>query len=258
MRNKLNTTISKNSLTSKNKLRLKRIIRVKDVLLIIILLVLLTSMTAVLINTPFDDGSPNKEISKFYLENNAEKTGSANVVTSAIVNFRGFDTLGEVTVLFLAASGVGAVLFLGKSGHSAIRRLTANFILRTGSRILFPILVLYGVYIIVHGHLSPGGGFQGGVVIATAFLLLFLGDNNYEVKESKIVLLESFSGASFVVIGLVGLVLTLTSTFLGNFLPHPSSELGRVFSAGIIPLIYVFIGIKVGSELTGLIQTILE
>ncbi len=258
MRNKLNTTISKNSLTRKNKIRLKRLVRVKDILLIIVLLAMVISMTVIFVDTPFDEDAPKREIAEYYLKNNAEKTGSANVVTSVIVNFRGFDTLGEVTVLFLAASGVGAVLFLGKSGHTTIRRLTANAILRTGSRVLFPILVLYGIYIIVHGHLSPGGGFQGGVVIATAFLLLFLGDNNYNVKEGKVVVLESLSGSAFVIIGLIGLTLAVTSTFLGNFLPHSSAELGRVFSAGIIPLIYVFVGIKVGSELTGLIQTILE
>jgi len=262
MNKKEETTITQNKLIQnkliKKRYRLKKIIRVKDIFLIIALILLIIAMTMVFIQTPFDENLKEKSVSEYYLEHNKELTGSANTVTSVVTHFRGFDTLGEVTVLFLAASGVGAVLFLRKNGHRKARTLSANSILRIGSRLLFPILIIYGIYIITHGHLSPGGGFQGGVIIATAFLLLFLSDNDYEVSENKVSVFESLSGSAFVIIGLIGLALAVTGTFLGNFLPHPQAEMGRLISAGIIPLIYIFVGVKVGSELTGLIQTILE
>ena len=207
------------------------------------------------------------------------ETGAANAVTAVVVSFRGFDTLGEVTVLFLAATGIG-LLFSGRpertgtntgpgsldEGLSPAPSMVAptpervlsqpNEILANGIRLIYPVLLLFGVYVVVHGHLSPGGGFQGGVIIATAFMLRMLADPTFVLPPIVIAVLESFSGSGFVLFGLTGLV--LAGTFLGNVLPHSAASTGLLVSAGVIPLIYILVGIKVGAEVGAIFQDMLE
>jgi len=186
------------------------------------------------------------------LELNAQK-GVANAVTSVVAYFRGFDTLGEIAVLFVAALGIGLML----SSHcKAPHKEESNFILQKASKLLFPVIMLFGVYVMIYGHLSPGGGFQGGVIIASGVLLLLISDQNFEIPHSVISALETFAGISYVLIGLIGLL--VLDRFLGNFLPHDVSEMGMLLSGGIIPLVYIVVGIKVGSEMSLIVQNLIK
>ncbi len=179
--------------------------------------------------------------------------GVANAVTSVVVYFRGFDTLGEIAVLFIAALGIGLML----SEHTKDpHHEESSFILQKASKLLFPIIMLFGVYVMIYGHLSPGGGFQGGVIIASGVLLLLISDQNFEVPHSVISALETFAGISYVLIGLIGLL--VMDKFLGNFLPHDVSEMGMLLSGGIIPLVYIVVGVKVGSEMSLIVQNLLK
>lgn len=182
-----------------------------------------------------------------------ETEGVANAVTTVVVFFRGFDTLGEIAVLFIASLGIG--LMLHSNTHCNIKA-ESNFMLQTASKLLFPIILLFGIYVMVYGHLSPGGGFQGGVIIASAILLLLISDKSFEIPHSIIITLETFAGVSYVLIGLIGLL--VLDTFLGNFLPHDISQMGLLLSGGIIPLIYIIVGIKVGSEMSMIVQNIIK
>ncbi|MFT5659749.1 MAG: multicomponent Na+:H+ antiporter subunit B [Sulfurimonas sp.] len=179
--------------------------------------------------------------------------GVANAVTTVVVYFRGFDTLGEIAVLFIASLGIG--LLLSENTRCEIKA-ESNFMLKTASKLLFPIITLYGVYVIIYGHLSPGGGFQGGVIIASGVLLLLISHKKFEVPHSVIVTLETFAGVAYVLIGLIGLF-TL-DVFLGNFLPHDISQMGMLLSGGIIPIIYIIVGIKVGSEMSYIMQNLIR
>jgi multicomponent Na+:H+ antiporter subunit B len=132
----------------------------------------------------------------------------------------------------------------------------SNFMLQTASKYLFPVILLFGVYIMVYGHLSPGGGFQGGVVIASGVVLLLISHNTFEVSHRVIVALETLAGVSYVIIGLMGVV--ILDTFLGNFLPHDISQMGQLLSGGVIPLIYIIIGVKVGSEMSDIAQNLIK
>ncbi|TDO84616.1 Membrane bound protein complex subunit mbxF [Halanaerobium saccharolyticum] len=194
----------------------------------------------------------NKKV--IYQESKNLESGSANIVTSVVANYRSFDTLGEITVLFLAAAGIGVVLNLENSKKKKFAADDSSLILNTGIKLLFPLLLLAGTYIFVYGHLSPGGGFQGGAVIATAFLLKMLSDNKFEIKEISITLVESTAGISFVGLGLYGLV--TRGSFLENFMA--TGTVGQLFSAGIIPLIYIAIAFKVGAELTNIVKNLIE
>jgi multicomponent Na+:H+ antiporter subunit B len=182
------------------------------------------------------------------LSRSSSETGSANAVTSVVVLYRGFDTLGEVTVLFLSALGIS--VFMKGTKNMKKKILDQSFILKTGSRLLFPLMFIFGIYIIAHGHLTPGGGFPGGVVIATAFFVVLLTSESVRFSKTLMSVLEGLAGLSFIGLGLVGL-LGPDSSFLQNFLPLGSFN--RIFSAGIIPVIYAVVGIKVAAELSSVV-----
>jgi multicomponent Na+:H+ antiporter subunit B len=195
-------------------------------------------------------GATKSRVREYYLDNGIKQTGATNIVTSVVVNYRGFDTLGEVTVLFLASIGLSAVLYRKKEEKRKKRR-KSSLILYTGCRFLFPLILLFGSYIFIHGHLTPGGGFQGGAIIASGFLLTMLGCWGWEgINRNRFKITESLSGLAFVVVGLLGLL--YGGYFLFNYLPKGIPN--QLFSAGIIPLVYIAIGFKVGSEIAGIIN----
>ncbi len=223
---------------------------------------------------PFTELAP---VAASYAENGPDELGAANLVTSVIVTYRGLDTLGEVTVLFIATAGVGFLLRRDEedetdkaaeeptgsdgsldeagtapSAESAHSPRKASELLCSGSMLLFPLLMLFGVYIFLHGHLTPGGGFQGGVVIASAFLLLMLARVSFHLNHFVISFVESISGFAYVVIGVLGIF--LAAGFLDNRI-LPLGEFGSLLSAGAIPLIYSLVGLKVGTELTNVIDS---
>ena len=187
------------------------------------------------------------------LSRTANETGSANAVTSVVVLYRGFDTLGEVTVLFLAALGIS--VFMKSTSKVRKRTLDQSFILKTGSRLLFPLMFLFGFYIIAHGHITPGGGFPGGVIIATGFFIVLLTSESVEFNKTLMSVLEGLAGLTFIGLGLVGLFGSGNS-FLQNFLPL--GKFNTVFSAGIIPVIYAVVGIKVAAELSSVVFAMKE
>lgn len=196
-----------------------------------------------------------KPVKDTYLQETRENLKVSNTVTSIVVNFRGFDTLGEVTVLFLSVTALGSILYRRRH-HAGDRSVlfSASKIVTAGSKLLFPAIILLGAYVFIHGHLSPGGGFQGGVIIATGFLLMLLAYENYTVSHNALSIVESIAGITFTVIGLMGFM--NGGTFLQNFLP--TGILNDLFSGGIIPIIYIAVGFKVAAELTGVIYTVLN
>ena len=182
-----------------------------------------------------------------YGESTNKETGSANMVTSVVVNYRSFDTLGEVTVLFISAFGVG-LLLSGKRKRQMFAH-APSFILKHGARVVFGIMMVFGIYMITHGHLTPGGGFPGGTIIAAAILLLYIADNKFKTKLNSFKIMEGLAGSLYVIIGLLGIA--IGGYFLVNFLP--TGTVGNLLSAGLIPIVYILIGLKVGSEISGVV-----
>lgn len=191
---------------------------------------------------------------RYYAERTAADLRAANIVTAIVVAYRGLDTLGEVTVLFLSASIVGLVLAGTRAGHERVRPPVGE-LLTTGTRFLVPLILLLGVYVFVNGHLTPGGGFQGGAIIASAVLLMLLADPLRPFSHGLIAFLESVAGLFYVALGVAGLFLA------GGFLDNrilPLGELGALLSAGSIPLIYSLIGLKVGAEFAAMLADLAE
>lgn len=197
----------------------------------------------------------------YYADHSVEDTGAANIVTAIIVTYRGLDTLGEVTVLFVTATIVSLILTQPHTsgipiiGQAEKKALSSGELLQTGTRLLVPLVLLFGVYVFVNGHLTPGGGFQGGAILASALLLMLLSDPTKRFNHRFISRVESISGVFYVFVGVLGLVLA------GGFLDNrilPLGAFGTLFSAGAIPVIYTLIGLKVGAEFSSMMVTLSE
>jgi multicomponent Na+:H+ antiporter subunit B len=226
-------------------MNLKKDIKIETVMVSL----LISVMTVMLLSLFLHFDTISSSIGTEILGLNASTTGTANAVTSVVTYFRGFDTLGEVTILFLSIFGIG----LGLDGYREKLNIFAyeNNLLKIAVQMLFPLIILFGFYVIIHGHLSPGGGFQGGVIIASAYLLKFLAKNDdFSLNHKLMGLIEALSGAGFVLIGILGLL--LVNQAFDNFLPL--GTLGKLFSGGVIPLIYIFVGMKVSAEITALVE----
>jgi multicomponent K+:H+ antiporter subunit A len=155
---------------------------------------------------------PYDSISAFFLENSVPGGGGTNVVNVILVDFRGFDTMGEVTVLAIAAVGIFALLdglrlFQPKvdaQGRSWARD-RHPLILATLSRVLLPMALLVSVFIFLRGHNLPGGGFIAGLVTAVALILQYVA-SGVQWTQSRLPLnYQGMAGLGVLVAGLTGL-----------------------------------------------------
>ena len=193
-----------------------------------------------------------------YIHGTARDTGAANVVAAILFDYRGFDTLGEASVIYTTVCGV-ALLFAKRRYRRSSHGL--SFIVKRSMALLVPFILLYASSIIVMGHLSPGGGFQGGSVMATVTILFcVIYGSSFEaarvspkVKET----IESSGALLFVLVGLVGLV--TGGAFLANIAAgFPRGTMGHLFSGGTIPLLNIAVGMKVGAGLSTLFYSMVK
>lgn len=123
-------------------------------------------------------------------------------------------------------------------------------IIKKVTQLMSGLIFLYGIYIITHGHLTPGGGFAGGAIVAGAFILLILAFGSRVVslreEETQTSITESMALLIVVILALAGLFLG-AHVFFNNYLPL--GELGELISAGVIPLYNIFIGMEVAAAL---------
>jgi multicomponent Na+:H+ antiporter subunit B len=152
------------------------------------LLVLITGISLVYgtLDMPFY-GYPttaiHNHVAPYYLEKSFGHTGLPNVVTSVLASYRGFDTLGEIFVIFTAATAI--LLTLGHASFGQRRKaqlksgnlrdpMRHNVILRVVSKLLIPVILMFALYVQWHGDFGPGGGFQAGTIFGAAFILYAL------------------------------------------------------------------------------------
>lgn len=126
-----------------------------------------------------------------------------------------------------------------------------TIIVQKVTQIMCGIIFLYGIYIVLHGHLTPGGGFAGGTIIAGSFILLVIAFGSeflaLKKEETGSSILESTAILVFVAIASVGLLIGGVGIFFVNFLPK--GTVGSLISAGIIPLFNIAVGIEVAAAL---------
>ncbi len=193
-----------------------------------------------------------RPLAETYVKSVPQELGAPNVITGILLTFRAFDTLGEVAVLFMVAAGIGLLLSTdGRAEPGADERKPASELVESGADILLPLIFIFAAYIIMNGHLSAGGGFQGGAVIASGVMLLLLAKPATRLAQDFLSFSESLAGVLFVLVGVAGLI------FAGGFLDNrvlPLGQFGAFFSAGAIPVISILLGIKVGAELSVIID----
>ena len=124
-------------------------------------------------------------------------------------------------------------------------------IVKKVTQIVCGIIFLYGIYIIIHGHLTPGGGFAGGTIIAGAFILLILAFGSeflaLKKEETGSSIIESSAILIFLIIAVLGMVIGGVGVFFINFLPK--GTIGELVSAGVIPLYNIAVGMEVAAAL---------
>ena len=176
---------------------------------------------------------------------------ATDVVNAINYDYRGFDTLGEEFILFTAVLGVMMLLRReeGSSQSSRQGKIPDRQVLSTTIQAFtIPavfLTVLFGFYIGLHGQLTPGGGFQAGVILATAPLLVYIAQNTEAftriTSHRSMEFIEALGAGSYAIIGLSGLVMGVP--LLTNILPLGTT--GNVFSAGTIALISACVGVEV-------------
>lgn len=123
-------------------------------------------------------------------------------------------------------------------------------IVKKTTQLLVGVIFLFGVYVVLHGHLTPGGGFAGGTIISGAFILLVLayGDDIMHLRATKegSSRLENLAILLFALFGMAGMLL-IPSVFFKNYFPQ--GTLFELLSAGIIPLYNILVGIEVAASL---------
>ncbi|MBT4225394.1 MAG: hypothetical protein HOD72_13120 [Opitutae bacterium] len=124
------------------------------------------------------DSPANKSpLSQYFIKNTIVDTEVPNMVTAVLADYRGYDTMFETVVIFVAGLGIFAVVRVFEHG-GASRVVTADtkpdIIITNTCRLLIPLIQLFALYVLAHGHSSPGGGFQGGVIMGASFILVAL------------------------------------------------------------------------------------
>ena len=201
------------------------------------------------------DNPVNNEVSQRYIEKGMEETGAVNIVAGMILDYRAFDTLGESNVLFIAACSVLILLRVSsdKKHTSSVHQLEVeaddrmyepknDIILQHIAAFLVPMILVYGIYGVMNGHISPGGGFSGGAIMGAA-LILYL--NAFGFKRTE----RFFTFTTFKTVSVCALsfyaISKAYSFFTGANHLHsfitPGTP-GELFSAGLIPYLNLAVG----------------
>lgn len=263
---RLQDIYSSNVVTPKQKQIIVHNITTRNSIINLVLSILTFTiyLTLLIVSTTFlpkfgDSNLTWNYVSRYYIENALADTKSVNAVTGMILDYRAFDTLGESFVLF---SGVTCVLILLKglkddsipTYHGFI--VDKDPIVRYIAGFVIPIVFIFGVYVVLNGHLSPGGGFSGGAILGAGFILysLAFGDE----AAGKFFNIKTFKTVS--TIALLGYASTKCYSFLmgGMHFNDPIHHFfhslpdGSILSGGYILILNICVGAVVASTMYGL------
>lgn len=194
----------------------------------------------------------NNIVSQRYIEEGLQETGALNIVSGMILTYRAFDTFGETNVLFIATCCVMILLMvddavLKKVENNNDRRFEPknDAILQGTAFVLCPIIFIFGIYVILNGHLSPGGGFSGGAILGAGLILYtsafgfkktqkFFNEMIYKIAKITALCMYGIIGSYFYITGANG---------IENHIPLGLP--GHILSGGIILPIDICVGLEV-------------
>ena len=234
----------------------EKVYKVASVFIAISIIAVLLTTVASLPEFGNINNPTNNEVADRYIESGLEETGAVNIVAGMILDYRAFDTLGESHVLFLAACSVLILLRMDYDKDGKLSKSSGikdegydrefepknDTILQNFTYVLFPVIVLYGIYVILNGHLSAGGGFSGGAIIGAALILY---NNAFGFKKTKrFFTYNTFKWVSFV--SLISYALFKTYSFYcGANHIHSIIGLGTpgaIMSSGLILPLNIAVG----------------
>ena len=201
-----------------------------------------------------ENPASNEVVAK-YIEDGMQDTGAVNIVTGMILDYRAFDTFGESNVLFIATC---TVLILLRNDKKKDKRKAAaearreqyyepkdDSILQKITFLLFPIIVIFGIYVILNGHISPGGGFSGGAIIG-AGLILYANAFGFE-KLNRFFTEKTYKTISFSALTFYCLAKSYSFFTGANHLESgiPLGNPGDILSSGLIFPLNICVGLVV-------------
>lgn len=234
----------------------QRIYNVLGVFFCVFLVVMLLEAVSWLPTFGEADKPVNNEVSERYIENGLQETGAVNIVTGMILDYRAFDTLGESHVLFIATCTVLILLRLDRKedmerfeANDRIHEPKDDVILQTVAKILVPPILIFGIYVILAGHLGPGGGFSGGAVIG-AGLILYLNAFGFE-KTGKFFTAKTYRRMSFCALACYSLAKSYSFFTGANHIESviPLGTPGAILSSGLILILNICVGVVVAGTM---------
>ncbi len=205
----------------------------------------------------------NNEVPLRYIEQGLEETGAVNIVAGMILDYRAFDTLGESHVLFAAAIAVMVLLRVDREGRNKVRIAMPDLeddsmyeplhdaVLQKIVLLLVPVVMLFGIYVVLNGHISPGGGFSGGAIIGAA-LMMYLNAYGFE-KTEKFFTQKVYTRLSFAALAFYALAKCYAFFCGANGLDShiPKGIPGAILSAGLILPLDIAVGLVVACTMYG-------
>ena len=193
----------------------------------------------------------NNEVVEKYIEDGMQDTGAVNIVTGMILDYRAFDTFGESNVLFVATCTV--LILMRDDKKKDQKNVTAkkqyepksDSILQKITFVLFPIIVIFGIYVILNGHLSPGGGFSGGAIVG-AGLILYTNAFGFE-KTQRFFTEKTYKWVSFCALTFYCLATSYSFYTGAHHLESgiPLGTAGDIISSGLILPLNICVGLVV-------------
>lgn len=197
----------------------------------------------------------NNEVSERYIEKGLQETGAVNIVTGMILDYRAFDTLGESHVLFIATCTVLILLRKDRKKTDAEEKSDRthepknDVILQTAATFLVPLIIIFGIYVILCGHLGPGGGFSGGAIIG-AGLILYLNAFGFE-KTERFFTAKTYKWMSFCALACYSAAKSYSFFTGANHIESiiPLGTPGAILSSGLILILNICVGVVVSGTM---------
>ena len=225
-----------------------RFYKVTSILCCVVLVVLLLTTVSYLPPVGDANNPANNEVPAKYIEDGMQDTGAVNIVTGMILDYRAFDTFGESNVLFVATCTV--LILMRDDQKKGLKKKKqyepkSDIILQKVTSILFPIIVIFGIYVILNGHLSPGGGFSGGAIIGAA-LILYTNVYGFE-KTEKFFTEKTYKWVSFCALTFYCLAKSYSFYMGAHHLESgiPLGTPGDILSSGLILPLNICVGLVV-------------
>jgi multicomponent Na+:H+ antiporter subunit B len=161
-------------------------------------------------------------LSSHFIANTGVDTEVPNMVTAVLADYRGFDTMFETVVVFIAGVAVFSILRGGPKRRTRDREFVVDFepdlIVTNTVRLIVPVIQIFALYVLAHGHVSPGGGFQGGVAMGASFILIALAwDLKSALRRFPLERCFAVAALGIVIYGGIGLLSMLLG---GEFLDY--------------------------------------